>query len=265
MRAVTALFVLSLSSFCHSPVSLAQQVLLAQRSGSAARAERPVPFKVGETLTYDVSWSSYLTAGTATAVVKEKRPSFGSVAYYIVAEGRPTPLLSRLYTLYYKVDTLLDAYTLLPQRGSVYSEEGRRRRMKITRFDHPGRRAEYEVRTATIVKRDVPLQPYAQDALSALYVLRAVPLKEGGRMTMPIADNGETYRLELLVKGRETVACGLGKLQAWRIIPTIRNENGEPEGRGLSVWFSDDVRRLPVRLEADLAVGSFNLVLREAR
>ena len=89
------------------------------------RAERPVPFRPGETLTYDVSWSSYLAAGTAVVTVKEKRPSFDSTAYYIVAEARPTPLLSKLYTLYYKLDTLLDAYTLLPQRGSVYSEEGK--------------------------------------------------------------------------------------------------------------------------------------------
>ena len=77
------------------------------------RSERAVPFKVGETLTYDVSWSSYLTAGTAVTTVKEKKPSYNSTAYYIVAEGRPTPLLSKLYTLYYKVDTLIDSYTLL--------------------------------------------------------------------------------------------------------------------------------------------------------
>src|SRR5262245_51569618 len=102
----------------------------------AQRSERQVPFKVGETLTYDISWSSYLTAGTAVLTVKEKRASFNSTAYYIVAEGRPTPLVGKLYSLYYKIDTLLDSYTLLPQRGSVYEEEGRRHRFKVTEFDH---------------------------------------------------------------------------------------------------------------------------------
>ena len=103
-----------------------------------ARVERAVPFHVGETLTYDVSWSTYLTAGTAVATVKEKKASFNSTAYYIVAEGRPTPLVAKLYSLYYKLDTLLDSYTLLPQRGSVYSEEGSRHRFRTTRFDRPG-------------------------------------------------------------------------------------------------------------------------------
>ena len=67
--------------------------LSAQRKAAPAavpRAERTVPFRVGETLTYDVSWSSFVTAGTAVATVKEKKPSFNSTAYYIVAEGRPT-------------------------------------------------------------------------------------------------------------------------------------------------------------------------------
>ena len=44
-------------------------------------AEASVPFKVGETLAYDVSWSSFLVAGTATTTVKEKRPSYESIAY----------------------------------------------------------------------------------------------------------------------------------------------------------------------------------------
>jgi hypothetical protein len=66
----------------------------AAKSPTAPRIERPVPFAVGETLSYDVSWSSYVTAGTATTTVKEKKPSFNSTAFYVVAEGRPTPTAS---------------------------------------------------------------------------------------------------------------------------------------------------------------------------
>src|ERR1700719_1947963 len=69
-------------------------------SAPAPRSERRVPFAVGESLTYDVSWSSYLTAGTAVTTVKEKTQSSGSIAYHIVAEGRTTPLLQTLYTLH---------------------------------------------------------------------------------------------------------------------------------------------------------------------
>ncbi|HXH36815.1 MAG TPA: DUF3108 domain-containing protein, partial [Plantibacter sp.] len=105
-------------------------------AAAATKAAQAVPFKVGETLTYDVSWSSYVTAATATMAVRERKGSYGSQAYYIVAEGRPTALVSKLYDLYYKADTLLDVFTLLPQRGSVFSQEGKRQRMKTTMFNH---------------------------------------------------------------------------------------------------------------------------------
>jgi len=230
----------------------------------AAASERTVPFKPGETLTYDVSWSNFLTAGTATVSVVEKKPSFGSVAYYITAEGRPTPLLSRLYSLYYKIDTLVDVYTLLPQRGSAYSEENGRRRMKVTRFNQAARTADYEVQTATVSRRGMSLPAFTQDALSALFVLRALGLKQGEKMTIPVADGGTIYRAAISVGAPEAVTTGVGSMTALRITPTITDERGRLVGRNLAIWVSTDARRLPVKLRADLTVGSFNLVLKSA-
>lgn len=249
----------------HAQRGAAPKTKAAPAPPKPAATERAVPFKPGETLTYDVSWSNYLTAGSATVSVKEKKPSFGSVAYYVVAEGRPTPLLSKLYTLYYKVDSLLDVYTLLPQRGSVYSEEGRRRRMKITRFDHTTRKAQYEVQTATNVKQDLTLSPYSQDALSAIYVLRSIPLSAGGKMTMPVSDSGKNYRVQISVGAPEPVQTGLGSLRAWRITPVILDPAGKPEGRGMAIWLSEDARRLPVKMEGQLTVGKFVITLRDAK
>jgi len=245
--------------------------VLAQRSGAppgarpVPRVERSVPFHVGETLTYDVSWSSYLTAGTAVATVKEKKPSLNSTAYYIVAEGRPTPLVAKLYTLYYKLDTLIDSYTLLPQRGSVYSEEGSRHRFRTTRFDRSAKRAFFEYQTATTIKTDFPVSPVAQDALSSLYVLRAIPFKAGDHMTMPVCDNGINYKVVVDVSAPERVKTPMGEMGAWKVRPTVFDDKNRPVGRNMAIWLSDDARRLPVKFQAELAVGTFNLVLREAR
>jgi hypothetical protein len=46
---------------------------------AASRAEVRVPFRAGELLTYDVSYSTYVTAGTVTMQVQAKRPSYNSV------------------------------------------------------------------------------------------------------------------------------------------------------------------------------------------
>jgi hypothetical protein len=230
-----------------------------------AGIERAVPFKVGETLTYDVSWSSYLTAGTAVITVKEKKASFNSTAYYIVAEGRPTTLLSKLYSLYYKMDTLVDSYTLLPQRGSVYSEEGNRHRFRTTTFDRKANKVLFEYQAGTTVKDSFTTSPVTQDALSAIYVLRAVPFKAGDRMTMPVSDDGMNYKGQFEIGAQERVKTGIGELSAWRIKLTLLDDKNRAVGRNLALWISDDARRLPVKLQAELKVGSFNLTLREAR
>jgi Protein of unknown function (DUF3108) len=225
-------------------------------------ADKIVPFRPGETLTYDISWSWYLTAGVATLSVRDKRPAGGSSAYYIVAEGQPTGLVAKLYTVYYKLDTLLDSRRLLPQRGSVYSQEGSRRRTRITIFDQAAARADYEVKTTTDVKTSFGLARDSQDALSAVYALRATPLKPNTSLVIPVCDGGKMYRVQFNVGRTEPVKIGDASVPAFRITTTIVEATGASVGRPMTLWISADARHVPLQLKADLAVGSINLTLR---
>ena len=230
----------------------------------APKKEMAVPFQAGEVLEFDIGWSSYLTAGTAVVSVKEKKPSYNSVAYYVVAEGQPAPLLSNLYTLYYKADTLIDAYSLLPQRGSLYVKEGKRQRMKTTTFNQAAKTAKYEVQTATHVEKNLSLPAFTQDALSALYVLRSIPMKPGEKFNMPVTDAGDIYKVQMQVGTVEPVKTGLGTVNGLKIVPVVTMTKGTPP-RGLALWLSDDARRLPLKIEAQLPVGKFTVTLRAAR
>ena len=222
-------------------VSAAAAVAVAAALASGApRDEYPVPFSVGETLTYDVSWSTFPIAGTAEMSVREKKPSYKSVAYYIVAQGRSTSLIARLYPLYYKLDTLLDSYSLVSQRASTYSEEGGRHRYREVIFDRP-----------------------AQDPLSSLYVLRTMELKTGARKSMTVTDEGVDYRVDVTVGDLERVKTALGEMRAWKIRVSIASP-GATTIRNAAIWMSQDNRHLPVKLQGQLPVGTFDVVLREA-
>jgi hypothetical protein len=234
----------------------------APRRAAAVPADRPGPFAAGETLRYDVSWSEFLTAGSATITVHDRRPSFGSTAWYVVAEGQPTALVSRLYALYYKVDTLVDSRLWLPQRGSIYSREGRRERMKETLFNHPGRQATYRLTGAQADEQQQALSGPTHDALSALFALRGMRMARGSSTSFAVADSGELYRVAARVEGREAVRTPEGTtVSAWKVVPTVHGADGRPFGEGLAVWFSDDERRVPLRMQATLPVGVFVLTL----
>jgi len=249
--------------------ALSAQRAVPRNQTAVPRKDTAVPFKVGETLTFDVSWSSFVVAGTAVATVKERRPTAANPsAYYIVAEGRPLPLIAKLYSLYYKMDTLLDTATLLPQQMTLYSEEGRRQRLGTTRFDRTARRAFFEVSGDTAVattRTDVTVPAQVQDGLSALYAVRASSISAGTKLSYPIIDEGSLYNVSMQASNSERIRVPLGDIPTWKLGVRIVDAQGQPVGDNIAVWISSDARRLPVKMQADLPVGNFVLLLRDAK
>ena len=234
-----------------------------QAAKASPRAERRVPFAVGEQLLYDVSWSNYVTAGTLALRVESKKASYASTAYYVTAEAQTTGVVARLYTLYYKADTLIDAFTLLPQRGSLYSRESRRERLKITTFDHSRKTALFEMKTASHMRKDLQLPPLTQDMLSAIYVLRSIQPRPGDRLEMPISDSGWLYRVAFVVGAPESVQKADGSaVSALRVTPRITDEAGKPVSSNTVLWLSHDAALKPVRMEAALTVGRIVMAMR---
>jgi hypothetical protein len=98
------------------------------------------------------------------------------------------------------------------------------------------------------------------DVLSALFVTRVRGVSEAEPLRLPVFDNGKSYVLEVRFRGRERLdlPAPLGKK-----VPTVVVEPVLAEGTGLfvkegrlTVWLTDDARRIPVRLRSKVAIGS---------
>src|SRR5688572_11270929 len=226
--------------FACRPAAVVMAIVVAAGvTGSAPSAQRdlPVPFKVGETLTFDVSWTTFVSAGTATMSVLERRAgAAGRNAYYLVAEGKPSAMLGKLYSLYYKAESMLDTRTLLPSLATIYSDEGGRKRYKTTTFKGNGS-VQYEVKTSTTATSTITAPRAAQDPLGAIYILRSLPLKAGMSATIPIpvVDSGKLYTMRVKVGGLESIKSGLGTLQALKLTMTMVDAAGKQEGTGFSL------------------------------
>jgi|KBSSwiStaDraftv2_1062776.scaffolds.fasta_scaffold09224_6 hypothetical protein len=234
------------------------------KSAAPPAREASVPFRVGETLTYDVSWSQFLTAGTATSRVVDKTTVPGSTAYNIVADGRPVPLVARFYPVYYKMVSLLDTFSVLSAQTSSYSEENGRKRESNTRFDRRTRRAFYEAPNES-AKQNFEIPANVQDGLATLYAVRGHAFRAGERFSIPVADDGSLYNVAFETRGPERVRVPMGDVEAWNLRLTILDDKGQPAATNSGVWISTDPRRLPVKLQSDLPVGSFVLALRDAQ
>lgn len=269
--AAAGLVVLTLHASAQQPVRKAPPKArtpapATKRAVPAPRVEVPMPFAVGETLTYDVGWSNYLVAGSAVTRVVEKRPSFDSTAYYIVAEGKPIPLIARFYSVYYKMDSLLDSFSSLSQRTSLYTEEGAAKRYATTLFNRGTKRASVEWKSGAETTRDELVIPAnVQDGLATLYTLRGRAFRAGEKVSVPVTDDGTLYTVNVEVGAPEPIKVPLGPVTAWNLRVTILDAMKQPVGNNVRAWISTDARRLPVRLQADLPVGNFALALRSAQ
>jgi hypothetical protein len=255
--AVAALFLGTVSSDGQAPQR--------QAGGVRSRVDAAVPFRIGETLTYDVSWSSLIMAGTASATVRERRPVGDSTAYYMVAEGRPIPLVARLYPLYYKMDTLLDNFTLLAHQGTWYAEERNDKRTATTRFDRARNRVSFEANGGGAATTEYAVPPTAQDGVATFYLLRARGVSAGERFTIPVADSGALFNAQFEVAGVEEVRVPLGTLPAWQIRVALTDAQGQAVWKNTVLWMTNDGRRLPIKLQAELPVGHFVLALKSVQ
>ncbi|GMV22306.1 MAG: DUF3108 domain-containing protein [Vicinamibacterales bacterium] len=246
-----------------SAALLVAALLIVTPRGPSAQADLPVPFKAGEALTYDISWTTFVTAGQATLSVKERRPlGGGRSGYYLVAEGQPSSMLQKLYHVYYKAESTLDTRTLRPTFASIYSDENGRKRHKISTFRGNGL-VDFEMRTASTAKSQIKVDATSQDPLGAVYILRALPLKAGqAPFVIPVTDSGKAYKMRVTVGARETVRTGLGSIPGLKLTLALTEQNGAPADTvNLALWMSDDARRLPLKMVAGLPVGSFQLTL----
>lgn len=84
-------------------------------------------------------------------------------------------------------------------------------------------------------------------------------------MRMPVTTGGDVYRATLHYGAPENVKTEAGTFQAWKVSINAIDQDGKPAARSMAVWFSNDARRLPVKMEAGLPVGSFTLTLSSVR
>jgi hypothetical protein len=236
---------------------------LAQPPRPVPRVDADVPFAIGETLTYDVTFASVLVAGTATSTVRGRQTLGTSTAYDIVVEGQPLPILAKLYNVVYRMDTLLDTVTLLPHRMTLYAEEANEKRTTTTTFDRSRFKAIYETHASPATTAEFDIPPQAQDGLSSVYLVRTMSVTPGDTFTLHVADGGLLYTVRADIGAPESIVVPLGQHTALPVKLTIAGRDAAPGITNAAAWISTDGRRLPLRLQADLPVGSFVLLLRQ--
>lgn len=256
-RRSIALLVLSLALVHVAPPGLvAQEAGGSQPTHSAPAFEAvpraQVPFKVGEVLTYTISYS-FVDAGTMRLAVEGVEDVEGRPAYRLTFMAKTNPTVSAIYSLKDLLQSWMDVerlHSLKFVKESVEKGKRRDRRYRLDQVRH--------LRVNQLNGEEKPMPADAQDDASIFYYLRTLPLEEGKRFTLNNLMDPDDNPMRVVVLGTERVKVPAGSFDCFVIKLDVNTDSGVfSQGGELKVWITRDARRVPVKLESKLAVGSF--------
>jgi hypothetical protein len=250
---VQRIAVASLAVVALAPVrAQAQPVQLYVGSPVAPVAGRaPVPYRVGEELTYKAKFGA-LPAGTARMRVEGVETVRGRQAYHVVFTLDGGVPFFRVHDRY---DSWIDVQTLSSLRHTQQISEGRYKRS--TTYEIYPERGTYEQGDSTHASVSHPL-----DDGSFIYAVRTAGIRVGETRSDDRYFRPDRNPVVLTGLRQEAVQVGAGVYPTTVVRPTIKtsgifSENGEAQ-----IWFSDDAHRYPVLLKSKFSKFSLTLELK---
>ncbi|MEP6569678.1 MAG: DUF3108 domain-containing protein [Acidobacteriota bacterium] len=246
MKFATACLLLLLGAFVLS--SSAQQT-----GDSRSQPFSPAPYRVGERLTYNVSFSNFISAAHVEFLVAARGTFFDREGIQLKAHVETNGVINAaLFAINNDYITYVDQATGLPYHGQQTIRETARTTETTADFNQPaGAVAIPEKRTSSV--------PGNYDFLSVIYRVRALPLADGATYTLSVRNENENYQLDIKASGREMIKTNVGSFNT--VVVQVRVK-GESQGNyTMKVYFSDDQRHVPVLVVSRISAGEIRAEL----
>lgn len=221
------------------------------------KSEKKLAFQDGEWLKFRMSYSNFLNAGYSTIEVKETKNK-GLAAFHISGNGKSTGLVSLFFKVKDDYQTYMYKESLKPYRFIRKIDEGGYTKDQEILFDYTTNEAtvkNYKHNTET----KHPISSDIQDILSSLYFLRNQNLSNlnvGQEIEIQMFFDDEINKFKLHFLGKEVIKTKFGKINTLAFRPMVQAGRVFKEQESLTIWVSDDSNKIPLKIKADLAIGS---------
>jgi hypothetical protein len=170
---------------------------------------------------------------------------------------------------HYNSESVVEPATLRILTNTTRDEQGKRLRTSEAVFDRTHnlltwtQRNPHDPQAAPRVVT-TPLQNASHDLISAIYFLRTQKLEPGRTFELDISDAGAVYRIPVKVGARKRMKSVVGRVQAIRVDVGIFGADRLVDRKGeMTLWITDDARRLPVRARLSTDIGTLDITLKK--
>ena len=221
-------------------------------------------FGTGEYFKFRIHYG-IVNAGYATLEIKDATINNKKV-HHAVGKGYTTGMSK----FFFKVEDLYESYfdkeTGSPYRYIRKIDEGGYTKNQEGIFNQAENRVlvkDYKRKSEkTIITTD-----NVQDIISSFYYLRNHPnidkLKSGDAITIDMFFDDEITKFKLKYVGRQDITTKFGTVSTMVFKPLVQTGRVFKEKESVTLWITDDKNKVPIRIKADLAVGSLKADLDE--
>lgn len=213
--------------------------------------------RVGERLTYNVTFSEFAVAGRIEMEVVEQGNFFGQDGYQIRTKAES---IGQVRSLFGDIDHQYTAYvnprTAIPYRLVRSIRQGKESTEDTIVFDQGKQQATFSDDSS------VGISPGTFDLTSLIYAMRLQGVPETGKRKFTVLLDKELVEFEAVSKGKERLVTQTGSYTAIQVKLYPQNKKYK-KYRGY-VWFSDDAQRLPLAIKATLSFGELRADLTNA-
>ncbi len=225
----------------------------------ALRAEESAPpFPPGETFRYQLCWNG-LKVGQAEFIFHEEP---------VDINGVPARHLSfKVWTsgwinFFYRVENEIHSYVAPDfSRSLLFTKnqtEGRHKRDIVLTFDWEEKTARYTNFGKS--REPIAVEAGTHDPLSVVFAARLLPMPEGGVLKVPLTDGKKFQRADIRVLEKEKIEVEAGEYNALKVRPELRLLGGvfnKEKDAPIYVWFSEDERKIPLKMKSKVTFGHF--------
>ncbi len=242
-------------------LALPSDTVSAAESLAASPSRSHRPFNPGERLTYTISWSKIISAGTAVMEVKKEKTEGGSEVFRFISTARTIGMVDSVYPVRDTVQSVFDLRAMESLYYSLDQSHGKRKKQRELVFDHTAGEVSF---TENGKKETLAITRQTQDALSSLYYLRTKKdFIVGTPIVFEIHDSGKNWSVEVHVLGREKLKTPLGEFNTIKVKTYPKYEGVFMNKGEIFIWLTDDDRKVPVLMKSTITIGSIVSMLTE--
>ena len=220
-------------------------------------SQRESSFDVGEWLKFRIHYGM-INAGFATLEVKDANIK-GKKIYHAVGHGYSTGMAKMLFKVEDNYESYFDKNTNKPYQYVRKIDEGGYTKDQEGFFNQDTNKIlvkDYKNNT----EKTINVSENVQDIVSTFYFLRNHPaintIKPNEYIAVDMFFDDEITKFKLKFLGREDIDTKFGTVPTMIFRPLVQSGRVFKEEESLTVWISDDDNKIPVRIKANLAVGS---------